>query len=169
MPLGAQNRTSGEFYLVPRSPPVRLPPLPSVLMVLFFRFLGHSKKRSKIDLSKKLFFAALFFQTTQNDEKDAQNEGHFGSLLGSFFEFFLGFIFSSIFSQFSTKKIKNEKVKKLIWICKLQCFVRVARLKKTREALENCDEKASIVHELTPNRVNKMGQNKNALKIDENT
>ena len=104
-------------------------------------FFGHPKNHQKSTPQKTYFFLALFFQTRQNDEKDAKNEGHLGSLLGSFFEFFQGFIFSSIFSQFSTKKIKNGKMKKLVWIRKLRCFVRVARLKKTREALENCDEK----------------------------
>merc|ERR1712159_923672 len=63
------------------------------------RLFWPSKKSSKIDPSKNIFFRALFFQTRQNDEKDAKSEGHFGSLLGSFFEFFLGFLFSSIFIQ----------------------------------------------------------------------
>ena len=91
--------------------------------------------------------------------------GHLGSLLGSFFEFFQGFIFSSIFSQFSTKKIKNEKVKKLIWICKLQCFVRVARLKKTREALEKCDEKnIDFSSQIDPESGQKTGPKHERLK-----
>ena len=59
-------------------------------------------------------------------------------------------------------------MKKLIWICKLQCFVRVARLKKTREALENCDEKnIDFSSKIDPESGQKLCQNKNALKIDE--
>ena len=54
-------------------------------------------------LQKHIFFGH-FFPFGEKNQKSAKNEGHFGSLLGSFFELFQGFIFSSIFSQFSTKK-----------------------------------------------------------------
>ena len=59
-------------------------------------------------------------------------------------------------------------MKKLVWIRKLRCFVRVARLKKARETLENHIEKNNDFHEKsTPYRVKKTDQNKNTIKIGE--
>ena len=61
-------------------------------------------------------------------------------------------------------------MKKCLPIYKLQCFVRVARLKKMRDALKNHDEKTSIFHENSIRYpVKKMSQTKYAVKIAQNT
>ena len=46
-----------------------------------------------------------------------------------------GSVFSSTFGNFSMIKLQTRKIKKCLPICKLRCFVRVARLKKMKEAL----------------------------------
>ena len=58
-----------------------------------------------------------------------------------FLRFFDGCSFSLNFSCFSMKNIKISKMEKCLPIRKLRCFMRVARLKKNREALKIHDEK----------------------------
>ena len=64
-----------------------------------------------------------------------------GASWSHFLRFFDSCSFSWNFSHFSMKHIKNEKMKKCLPIRKLRCFMRVARLKKNREALKIHDKK----------------------------
>ena len=97
----------------------------------------------KIDLSKTHLCGAMFTISAEITKKVRKIRLIWGPSLSHFYRFFKVSVFSSNFGHFSMKKLKNKKMNKCLPICKIQCFVRVATLKKTREAPKICDEKSS--------------------------
>ena len=95
----------------------------------------------KIDLSKTHLCGAMFTISAEITKKTRNMRLIWGPSLSHFYRFFKVSVFSSNFGHFSMKKLKNKKMNKCLPICKIQCFVRVAKLKKTREAPKICDEK----------------------------
>ena len=97
----------------------------------------------KIDLSKTHLCGAMFTISAEITKKVRKIRLIWGPSLSHFYRFFKVSVFSSNFGHFSMKKLKNKKMNKCLPICKIQCFVRVGTLKKTREAPKICDEKNS--------------------------
>ena len=98
----------------------------------------------KIDPSTKYLVEPMFASLTKMTNKNVEMKVILDRSCSYFLRFFDGCSFSLNFSHFSMKNIKIEKMKKCLPIYKLRCFMRVARLKKMREALKNHDEKNII-------------------------
>ena len=95
----------------------------------------------KIDLSKTHLCGAMFTISAEITKKVRKIRLIWGPSLSHFYRFFKVSVFSSNFGHFSMKKLKNKKMNKCLPIYKIQCFVRVARLKKNQEAMKIHDEK----------------------------
>ena len=104
-------------------------------------FFAIPKIYQKIDLSNTHLLGPIFARSSKIAEKHVEMRIMLGPSWSHFLRSFNGCSFSMNFSHFSKKNTKNEKMKKCLPIYKLQCFVRVARLKKMRDALKNHDEK----------------------------
>ena len=104
-------------------------------------FFAIPKICQKIDPSNTYLLGPIFASSTKIKGKNIEMRIILGPSWSHFLRFFDGCSFSLNFSYFSMKNIKIEKMEKCLPIRKLQCFMRVARLKKNREALKIHDEK----------------------------
>ena len=95
----------------------------------------------KIDLSNTHLCGAMFTISAEITKKVRKIRLIWGPSLSHFYRFFKVSVFSSNFGHFSMKKLKNKKMNKCLPICKIQCFVRVARLKKKSGSYENSRRK----------------------------
>ena len=98
----------------------------------FFQFFGHPKNHQKINPSKNYFFEQCLkhlatFRLIFNDDWSKLGPP------GKFFDFLAARIFSRCFHQIVKKNIKTKKSEKCVLAYRIQCFVRVAMLEKTRE------------------------------------
>ena len=103
-------------------------------------FFAIPKIYQKINPSDTHLWGLIFASPAKITQKNVEMGIILGPSVTHFLRFFDGCSFSLNFSHFSMKNIKIEKMKKCLPICKLRCFMRVARLKKMREALENHPE-----------------------------
>ena len=115
--------------------------LAGLLVAPWDMFFAIPKICQKIDPSNTHLLGSIFASSTKITQKNVEMGIILGPSVTHFLRFFDGCSFSLNFSHFSMKNIKIEKMKKCLPIRKLRCFMRVARLKKMREALKNHDEK----------------------------
>ena len=104
-------------------------------------FFAIPKIYQKIDPSDTHLWGLIFASSAKITQTNTEISVILGPSVSHFLRFFDGCSFSLKSSRFSMKNIHIEKMKKCLPIRKLRCFMRVARLKKNREALKIHDEK----------------------------